>query len=73
MWQNSQFSADLVTFIEEILNGKLHFCARRGNPDKTLSNKGGIFVEDITQKLFLMWSKTLVLKKHPGMEKSGKG
>ena len=49
-----KFSADLVTFIEEILNGKLHFCARRGNPDKTLSNKGGIFVEDITQKLFLM-------------------
>ena len=25
MWQNRQFSADLVTFTEEILNGKLHF------------------------------------------------
>ena len=25
MWPNSQFSADLVTFTEEILNGKLHF------------------------------------------------
>ena len=25
MWPNSQFTADLVTFAEEILNGKLHF------------------------------------------------
>ena len=25
MWPNPQFPADLVTFIEEILNGKLHF------------------------------------------------
>ena len=24
MWQNPQSSADLVTFAEEILNGKLH-------------------------------------------------
>ena len=27
MWPNPQFPADLVTFTEEILNGKLHFCA----------------------------------------------
>ena len=25
MWPNPQFSADLVTFAEEIPNGKLHF------------------------------------------------
>ena len=25
MWPNLQETADLVTFIEEILNGKLHF------------------------------------------------
>ena len=25
MWPNTQFPADLVTFTEEILNGKLHF------------------------------------------------
>ena len=25
MWLNAQFSADSVTFTEEILNGKLHF------------------------------------------------
>ena len=25
MWPNPQFSADLVTFAEEILNGKRHF------------------------------------------------
>ena len=27
MWPNPQFPADLVTFTEEILNGKLDFCA----------------------------------------------
>ena len=27
MWLNPQFSADLVTFIEEILNEELHFFA----------------------------------------------
>ena len=25
MWPNQQFPADLITFTEEILNGKLHF------------------------------------------------
>ena len=30
MWPNSQFPADLVTFTEKILNGKLHFlCSAR--------------------------------------------
>ena len=27
MWPNPQLTTDLVTFTEEILNGKLHFCA----------------------------------------------
>ena len=27
MWPNPQFPADLVTFTEEIPNGKLHFYA----------------------------------------------
>ena len=27
MWPNPQFPSDLVTFIEEILNGKVFFCA----------------------------------------------
>ena len=27
MWPNTQEAADLVTFNEEILNGKLYFCA----------------------------------------------
>ena len=25
MWPNPQFSADLITYTEQILNGKLHF------------------------------------------------
>ena len=31
MWPNPLEIADLVAFAEEILNGKLHFCAERGN------------------------------------------
>ena len=32
MWPNPQFTAELVAFTEEILNGKLHFfCAARVN------------------------------------------
>ena len=27
MWPNLQFHEDLATYTEEILNGKLHFCA----------------------------------------------
>ena len=27
MWPNPPKTSDLVTFTEEILNGKLHFCA----------------------------------------------
>ena len=27
MWPNPQFPADLITFTDEILNGKLHFYA----------------------------------------------
>ena len=27
MWPNPHVTADLVTFTEEIVNGKLHFCA----------------------------------------------
>ena len=31
MWPNPQFPADLATFLEEILNGKLHFlCSKKG-------------------------------------------
>ena len=30
MWPNWQFCADLFTFTEEILNGKLHFCIMYG-------------------------------------------
>ena len=31
MWPNPQVSADLIRFTEEILNGKLQFCAVRRN------------------------------------------
>ena len=40
MWPNSQFSENLVTFTEEIFNGKLHFLYIDGRlymSDMTLS------------------------------------
>ena len=36
MWPNPQFPADLVTFTEEIFNGKLHFCAVPPSHEATL-------------------------------------
>ena len=43
MWPNPQFLADLVTFVEEIFNGKLHFCAVIGWVP-SLSLLGFIFI-----------------------------
>ena len=49
MWPNPQETADLVTFTEEILNGKLHFscnvwkglCSRMGTVGKDGFSHGG--------------------------------
>ena len=39
MWPNPQETADLDNFIEEILNGKLHFlCSAYTYTDKQLKN-----------------------------------
>ena len=39
MWANPQFSADFFIFIEEILNGKLHFlCSAKYGQLKNESN-----------------------------------
>ena len=38
MWSNSQETADLVTFTEEILNGKLHFLRSEGNDVRYIIN-----------------------------------
>ena len=39
MWQNPQEAADLVTFTEEILNGKLHFLCIEWNISKKDNGK----------------------------------
>ena len=38
-WTNPQFPTDLVTFNEEILNGKLHLCSdwKRFDTEKSIS------------------------------------
>ena len=43
MWTNPEFPADLVTFTEETLNGKLHFlCSvRKLEKEKKNSKLGG--------------------------------
>ena len=39
MWPNPQFPADLVTFTEDTLHGKLHFlCSVKAKLDGTLSH-----------------------------------
>ena len=52
MWLSPQFPADLVTFTEEILNGKLHFLYSAPpdiNIDNTLYITQGITVEGSLQ------------------------
>ena len=55
MWPNPQFIADLVTFTQEILNGKLHFlCSESQSAINTLSqNSRGIvvFIDDFEKVL----------------------
>ena len=50
MWPNPQSTADLVTFTEEILNGKLHFLCSVGgvckNPSQT--SKMELFVKIVS-------------------------
>ena len=56
MWPNPQFSTDLVTFTEEIINGKLHFLFSAKNYQNILflsrSNHMKIFVKNGVLKTF---------------------
>ena len=53
MWPNLQFPADLVTFTEEILNGKLHFLSSEWiNP----FHDSGLFLFSLKITGFLMLS-----------------
>ena len=54
MWPNPQETADLVTFSEENLNGKLHFCAV--NPANAyLSVKRVELVESQSDRNAVLW------------------
>ena len=46
MWPNPQYPGDLVTFTEDILNGKLDFCAVI-----LLTQDNGLLVNNYTQNL----------------------
>ena len=39
MWPNAQFSPDLVTFTEEMLNGKFHFLCSVNPGERTWNQK----------------------------------
>ena len=64
MWPKPQETANLVTFTEEILNGKVHFlCSAtwlvvKGNCAKTTTNPAELFLAD--QKGTL-WRKGLTI------------
>ena len=51
MWPNPQETADSVTFTEEILNGKLHFCA------VTMKESGGWLQRKITATSSKLYEK----------------
>ena len=56
MWPNPQFSVDLVTFTEEILNGKLHFLRSENKSENKYSSikyYGRIFFHGISNGVIL--------------------
>ena len=58
MWPNPQFSANLITFAEEILNGELQFlCSAIYKTEELLENNLGsgnmLVSHEIHYKLFL--------------------
>ena len=58
MWPNPQFSADMVTFTEKTLNGKLHFlCSLYLDSD---SRESQSVWEDLTWKLHICLAKNYV-------------
>ena len=59
MWPNPQFSADLVTFTQEVLNEKLHFL--RGTLCQSLQE--ALPVPSI-QKITIVWISLLLLGLH---------
>ena len=58
MWPNPQETADLVTFTEEILNGKLHFsCSEESNAFAILLFVSRIkLILELCQNFYLIWS-----------------
>ena len=52
MWPNRQETADLVAFTDEILNGKLHFCAALISTKQAASRQATL-IEALRQVQFL--------------------
>ena len=59
MWPNPVFSADLVTFTKEILNGKLHFLCNA---------RLGAVKFDIPRRSFTVIKSKVFLRKTPVLE-----
>ena len=54
MWPNPEKIADLVTFLEEIRNGKLHFlCSVRKTRTKHISYKNNISKRDFLSREYV--------------------
>ena len=49
MWPNHQETADLVTFTEEILNGKLHFLC--GDRNENIENLKQLYFQLFDEKI----------------------
>ena len=65
MWPNPQGTADLVTFTEEILNEKLHFCAVLPNIFHDVKNIVETFFEYYQIFIMKLFSKIVNLYKLP--------
>ena len=68
MWPNPQETVDLVTFTEEILNGKLHFlCSAnlKSLPSQSWYSKLGILKKISKNEILHYLFKLMLAKKSP--------
>ena len=78
MWPNPQETGDLVTFLEEIFNGKVHFLCSRGHcfnwsvlaqlNISSIKNKIEFFVKQVKSNLdVLIISETKIVDSFPNV------
>ena len=63
MWVNPQFYADMSTFTQEILNGKVHWFVQVNRQKTTVKKKITYFLKNYVASLLTSFEKVLAICK----------